>query len=434
MTRLVLFLSLLTQGASATCFAQLPNYPPTEIGYVTRVSSPTDFDVDGYRLVFNSKSALNSESARHWLFDEQALNPFLGDHASVWGKRQKKSHTIFVKQIVLRQAETHDVSGFALIQQVTPYNSTTISGAVIVQADGYPILVSSKTATSFAPPLTSASGIHSDIMWIAFHGRQQLNGIVTASKIELHQSIVSDNEDRLRKKTEYDPAAVDPDAGEDPIKKYFLGVDPKKIPPYTNEAMQTRINTIGASLVPRFQRDLPDTDPSKIHFRFQLVDVKNWSDAMTLPSGIVLVPRRAIERLQNDSQVATLLADNIASALEKQTPSPPLHSAEVAVAAVVVPLVLVPAVLALGGASAAAQRHAIEQSGRVSLFLMHEAGYDINEAPRTWWLLSSKKDIPEASLPERATYLYQALGTTWPPATATSDSTSSTHAEMESVP
>jgi hypothetical protein len=271
-------------------------------------------------------------------------------------------------------------------------------------------------------------------MWIAFHGRQQLNGIVTASKIELHQSIVSHNEDRLRKKTEYDPAAVDPDAGEDPIKKYFLGVDPKKIPPYTNEAMQTRINTIGASLVPKFQRDLPDTDPSKIHFRFQLVDVKNWSDAMTLPSGIILVPRRAIERLQNDSEVATLLADNIACALEKQeyfkTPNPPVHSAEVAAAVVVVPIVVIPAVLALGGASAAAQRHAIEQSGRVSLFLMHEAGYDINEAPRTWWLLSSTKDISEASLPERAAYLYQALGTTWSPATVTSNSTSSTRAEL----
>jgi hypothetical protein len=91
MTRLVSFLSLLTLGTSATCFAQLPNYPPTEIGCVTRVSSPTDFDVDGYRLVFNSKSEMFSKDAKDGIYDEQSLNPFLGAHASVWGKRQKKS-------------------------------------------------------------------------------------------------------------------------------------------------------------------------------------------------------------------------------------------------------------------------------------------------------------------------------------------------------
>jgi hypothetical protein len=410
-----------------------PTIRQLKIGYVTRVSSPTDFDVDGYRLVFNSKSTLNSESARHGLFDEQALNPFLGDRASVWGKRQKKSHTISVRQIVLRRAEPREVSGFALIQQVTPYNSSTISGAVLVQADGYPILVSSKTATTFAPPLTSLSGIHSN-MWIAFHGQQQLNGIVTAGKIELQQNVVSHNEDRLRKKSEYDPAAVDPDAGEDPSRNIFWEWIRKRFHRTPMKQCKRASTESAPALCQSSSAICPTPIRPRFTFRFQLVDVKNWSDAMTLPSGIVLVPRRAIERLQNDSQVATLLADNIASALEKQTPSPPLHSSEVAVAAVVVPLVLVPAVLALGSASAAAQRHAIEQSGRVSLFLMHEAGYDINEAPRTWWLLSSKKDIPEASLPERATYLYQTLGTTWPSAAATGDSTSSSRAETESVP
>jgi hypothetical protein len=438
MTRLVPFLPLLLLGTSAACFAQLlPNYPPTEIGYVTRASSPTDFDVNGYHVVFNSKSELFNKDAKGDIHDQQLLNPFLGDRASVWGKRQKKSHAISVRQIVLNLPETHTVSGFALAQQITPYSSATVSGAVLIQADGYPILVSRKTVTTFAPQLTSLADIHAN-MWVTYHGQQQLNGIVTADRIDFQPNTVSHHEDRLRKKTEYDPAAVDPDAGEDPVKKYFLGVDPKKVPPYVDEAMQTRINKIGASLVPKFQRDLPDTDPSKIHFRFQLVDVKNWSDAMALPSGIILVPRRAIERLQNDSQVATLLADNIACALEQKeyfkAPSPPLHKAEVAAAAVVVPIVAIPAVLAVGGSVAAAQRHAIEQSDRVSLFLLHEAGYDINEAPRTWWLLSSTKDIPEASLPERAAYLYQALGTTWPPTSATSDATSHIGAEIKSAP
>jgi hypothetical protein len=441
MTRLVPFLPLLLLGTSAACFAQLlPNYPPTEIGYVTRASSPTDFDVNGYHVVFNSKSEMFGKDAKDNVANVSSLNPFLGDRASVWGTLQKKSHTISVRQIVLNRADAHAVSGFALVQQVTPYASAPVPGAILVQADGYPILVSPKTAATFAPSLTSLADIHSN-MWIAYHGHQQPSGIVIADKVGFQQNIVSDGEDRMRTKTEYDPGAVDPDAGEDPLKKFFLGADPKKIPPYVNEAMQTRINKIGASLIPKFQRDLPDTDPTKIHFRFQLVDEKKWYDAWTLPNGIILVPRQLVERLQNDSQIATVLADNIACALEKQSfrqlsTGHALTAAQIAGIAggIFVPGLGAAASITTASVSSSMKRHAIEQSGRVSLYLMHEAGYDINEAPRTWWLLSSKKDIPEASLPERAGYLYQTLGTTWLSTIAATDTTLPTRAEEKPAP
>ena len=82
--------------------------------------------------------------------------------------------------------------------------------------------------------------------------------------------------------------------------------------------MQARIDRIGSSLIPVYQRNLPDADPVKIPFKFQLIDATNWKDALTLPTGIILIPFELIERLQNDSQVATLLADNMAVALEKQ--------------------------------------------------------------------------------------------------------------------
>jgi hypothetical protein len=47
--------------------------------------------------------------------------------------------------------------------------------------------------------------------------------------------------------------------------------------------------------------------------------------------------------------------------------------------------------------------------------LLHDAGYNLNEAPMTWWLLAPKhpgKNL-EIPVPERAAYLYGILGTTW---------------------
>jgi hypothetical protein len=58
-----------------------------------------------------------------------------------------------------------------------------------------------------------------------------------------------------------------------------------------------------------------------------------------------------------------------------------------------------------------------KQSGCVSLSLLHDAGYDVQQAPLAWWLLAPKKpkDITDVPLPRRAEYLYRIIGETWPP-------------------
>ena len=57
----------------------------------------------------------------------------------------------------------------------------------------------------------------------------------------------------------------------------------------------------------------------------------------------------------------------------------------------------------------------LNQSGRVSLGLLHDAGYDITQAPIAWWLLAknSAHDISSIPIPPRAANLYKSLGTTW---------------------
>lgn len=176
--------------------------------------------------------------------------------------------------------------------------------------------------------------------------------------------------------------------------------------------MQARVDAIGAALVPRYQRVLPDTDETKISFRFQVVDLKKMHDALAFPNGIILIPHQVVERLQNDSQLATVLADNIATVLEKQELRNEPAARKIAAtswAALVVP--------GLGFAGHAMYkdflRHMEEESGRVSLFLLHDAGYDIYQAPMAWWLLASSKDIANTPLPGRARYIYKTLGEAW---------------------
>ncbi len=185
--------------------------------------------------------------------------------------------------------------------------------------------------------------------------------------------------------------------------------------------MQARIDRIGASLVPGYQRALTATDPTKINFRFQLID-EPWSVTYDLPSGIVLVPIHLVDRMQNDAQVAAILADSIASALEKRDyrDQPAMHATEAAEWATEAGGFFVPGLglAGLGGntiAYSTMERHNREQSGRVSLGLLHDAKYDIYQAPLAWWILASKKskDLSEIAVPERAKYLYEILGTTW---------------------
>lgn len=71
----------------------------------------------------------------------------------------------------------------------------------------------------------------------------------------------------------------------------------------------------------------------------------------------------------------------------------------------------------LGGMASAQETvaSAERQVERVSLGLLHDAGYDIDQAPMAWRLLASKKSVPvsQISFPDRAAYLYRIHEEAW---------------------
>ncbi len=418
MNRFVRLFCLLVLPVSS--LAQTVLNPPDLTGYITRIASPIDFDVAGTHVIINNETLYRVPDSKLNLATRTPLPLFLGENVDIFGKRDHKHHTVVAETIITHPVNPLPVSGAGIIDLLMPASAT--SGDRIVRADGYLLHVRPDTALTFVPPLVAGTSLSTNL-WINYHGIQQADGTVLLDRAELRANEIKPAEAELRSESEYDPAAVPPDAKQGYFSKGTFGVDPHLIPPYTKfPLLQQRAVRIGNSIVPAFQRQLTDADPTKIHFRFQLVDQPRWHDALTLPSGVILVPFQLVDRLANDSQLAAVLADNIAVALEKQTmrATPTDTAIKAAQLLGTAGGFVVPGLdLATGIATGSADAHLLlqeqQQSGRVSLCLLHDAGYDLREAPIAWWLLAPSRPtaITSVSLPSRAAYLYLALGTTW---------------------
>ncbi len=410
-------LCLLPSVATAQVLSQPPETPPLYDGFITAVS-PQGVDLNGAHLRFTPDSVVQRSANGRTEFTRILPDLYFGEPAKVFGKLDRHTDTVTVTFLILPSTPSLQVSGVGIIDAVPPI----AEGAPgLVRADGRLLSLGPKAAIVFTPPLTPATPLRTNL-WIKYRGEQQTDGIVNVREAEIRENIVVASEDKLRQKNEYDPAAVDPDSHQSATSKLFRGVQLKQIPPWPDAAMQQRVQRIGQSLIPAWQRALPESDPTKIHFRFQVIDEKHFKDAVTLPNGIIVVPHQVIDRLENDTQVATVLADNIASAIEKQgfRAMPAMQTMSAAQIAGTAGGLLVPGLgVATSVVNYSVVKHLLtmaeQQSGRVSLAYLHDAGFDITQAPRTWWLLATKpsKPLAQASLPPRAANLFAELGRSW---------------------
>ncbi len=292
-------------------------------GYITRVASPTDFDANGFRVLLE-KTATYSENTRMPDMVQSSIlsepKPYIGAHVQIFGKLDLSKHTIKANEVAfVTDAAELKVKGSALIDGIPPPLVGQAEGK-LVRADGYLIFLDSKTAVTLTPPLVSLADVGPNV-WITYQGTRRSDGVVVASSAMLVPYQLTSGEEKARKKSDYDPAAVNHDDKQNVASKMFLGVDVKKIPPYADSAMQARVTKIGESLVPKYQRDLPDGDPAKVQFRFQVVDQPAWRDNTVTPGGVILIPKQVVERMENDSQLAAVLADESQASSRKEATS-----------------------------------------------------------------------------------------------------------------
>ena len=143
-------------------------------------------------------------------------------------------------------------------------------GVHIVRADGFLLKFTPDSRVAFNPPLTAVAQLSTNL-WIEYRGVQQTDGTVIVSVAEVWPNLVSKSEDKLRTKREFDPAAVDEGDAQSGLSKVFGGIDVRRLPAHHDDALQSRIDRIGQSLIPAYQKALPVTDQSRIRSGHHLV-------------------------------------------------------------------------------------------------------------------------------------------------------------------
>ena len=382
------------------CPAAAQDQPPTVDGNISVFSSSTDFYVDGKHIVTNAQTTFLKpvvQNGQNVSITDPSIAQTLavGDHVQVFGDSDRHTHSIVATTIVL-QPLTHDhITGFAVVQQVL-----STSPQLILEADGYRIAITSKTTLHNKPPLNDQT-IPIANMWIDYKGRWNQDGLVVAEHAEYSHFAFSE---RFKKGLDKSKAKIVA-----PIYEATSGASSKDgeiVAPYlyakkhtvsipATLAIQQRIQQIGERLIPAAQKILANDDPQKIHFQFYAVDGIGFPVAIGSPDGLVILPIQTINALPTDDEVAAVLSEGIAEALEWQVPPAATGSAGPAMTAVgEMPFVGPIAGIALisGGLfetyhGTYATRFDPWQRVRVGLSLMHDAGYDIRQAPLAWQIL-----------------------------------------------
>jgi hypothetical protein len=147
-------------------YGQAQETPPDIDGYVTSVTSTNDFAVDGTHVVCDAKTHYRTGNGKSSATIPWSNGPYLGQPLKVFGKKNHKSQTLNAKKIVLAYPRYTDREGVAVIDRVL--SADAVQGKqIVVRADGYPILIDSKTNSYLTPPLTSLADIATNV-WIEF--------------------------------------------------------------------------------------------------------------------------------------------------------------------------------------------------------------------------------------------------------------------------
>lgn len=245
-----------------------------------------------------------------------------------------------------------------------------------------------------AGPLTSLADIGPGVI-MTYEGKEQPNGSVLTSKVTFVRNEQEKGEKRLWKGLKVKEKASDFTSGKPG--ELRVGSDKYKVLP--NQEVQDYVKRIGQSLIPAYQRSLPSDDPNKIPFQFAVIMRKGFN-ASAYPNGVVIIHDDVFKIIENEAQLAAILSHEIAHATQEHVYRQLQHNKKrrqaIAIAAIfaaamgyygisnVLDLVNVAMVSGYG-------RTMENQSDRLGLQYMTDAGYDPRESPRVWKLVTKKQ-------------------------------------------
>lgn len=442
----VLSLLLLASPASAQDDEVFP-----VVGYITAVQAHggavTEFDVNAQHVrvsdstlfgLIGSLSTTNAGPLR------SALR--VGAYVKVVGKTNGKTKTTIADRIYLRPDWDAALTGIGVIDKVLKP-----APEPVFRADGYFVRITNSTQITFAPGVSSLQGVGVD-SWVSFQGRQSPSGDLVASKAvfmpaqsTLYRSMFGHKQNyaanlipATEKNAPPPPEDRDSDGNQVADPESAPAIDPRTgmrvdfekildkdgnltqsagirmgtlktwhlIPAATPEqrAMQARVRRIGERLIPAYQKALAPDDPAKIRFQFYAVEDKGARADLCPSIGLILVPVQVIQRLQNDDQLAAVIAGGIAYNMQRQAARRaawgrkivgPAIAANLAVESI--PFVNLVPILTERKAANALLLEQMEERGRISMGLLADAGYDPWQVAEAWRLLAPKHQPSKAA-------------------------------------
>jgi hypothetical protein len=382
--------------------AQGPTHSDTKIrGYITDVRSPNDFDIEDYRITRDHEVAVHLENrSADVAFTADDIR--VGVEVEVRGRLNRITGVLQATsmRVDLQQFKRMKLTAF-LDSPVSLRHQTDGTWAGEFLADGQTVVVTPATKVKFKAPLTAVTQLTPGTA-VTFSGRRDAKtGKVLTDKVEFARNELERGEAKLWKSLTTDvTAAQELTGGElriNNVGNYTLFPSPD---------VQRYVADVGMQLIPPYQLDLASDDPSKIPFQFHVV-VNDSANAFATPNGIVVVYSGLLELLENEAQLAAVLAHEIAHATYEHTwREQKFHRgkriaigiAGIAAAAFGMQGVADLALMINAGIISRHSRSLENQSDRVGLRYMSRAGYDPREAPAVWKLMARERGVQTSDL------------------------------------
>ena len=425
------------------------------VGYITEFHSPTSFEIEDYRITRDESVILEFENANPEVtFKQSDLR--VGTLVEIRGQFDESSMTLKATKmkVDLDQFRQLDVTTI-LDRKPTELQQTDTGWRGLITADGRRVRIESETKMVFKlnksekeaskqdekqkakekqkekekserkkdddwwkmssakkndeqwhsgeeskpydevfEPLTSLADVGPGTV-MTYHGREQSDGSVLATSVEFRHNEMEDGERDLWKQIKVKEELYNFESG----KPGELKVGPDKYKLLGNQQVQDYVNQLGQSLIPSYQKALPGSHPQKIRFQFRVVQGKGVN-AGAYPTGMIIIHSGLFEILENEAQLAAVLAHEIAHATQEHTYRRMQHNKKRSTALKIGSLVAI----GMGYYSVGRMLEMVNtamiqgygrtmenQSDRLALQYMADARYDVREGPRVWKLVAMKE-------------------------------------------
>lgn len=319
----------------------------------------------------------------------------VGDHVQVIGT-EAGTQQVRARRVAIDPLKVEDrIRGYVLLDRAPALANGADGWSGSLYVEGRRLTVTPATRVVFETTdnasLQSLAQVGPNV-YVAYEAKPLYEGKLDALVLVFSPNETSQLELDFRKRE--DPQIIEPDYVIKTPGKIRFGKK-YEFELYPDKQMQQRVETIGLALVPEFQRTMKESDLGKLKFRFYVLDTKKQTQLVS-SNGVVMISANVVERMKNDAQLAALLGQLVAAAVQEQEfrqqnrkEVQKVFGWTMTAASVISPAGTI-AGLINSGAWAKFQRLQQEQAARVGMDYMQRAGFDPREFPAALQELSGK--------------------------------------------